>query len=124
MNENLKALFEMAKADPELGEKMAAMDKDELIALAKEKGIELGEEDFTPPAEEMGDSELENTAGGFGGGLCFGHGFAIGRDRYDGNIYGCGCALYGQGGDGRGSDANCRCIWIGAGDDGTQYDGL
>ncbi len=122
MNESLKALLELGKADPELGKKMAAMDKDELIALAKEKGIELGEGDFTPPVEEVGDSELENAAGGFGGGLCFGDGFAIGRDKYDGNIYGCGCVLYGQGGDGRGSDANCRCIWVGAGDDGTQYD--
>ena len=116
MNDRLKAFMEMAKADPELGKRMAQMGVEDLIALARERGVELSEEDFKAPVGEAEESELANVAGGFGG-MCLSIGFAGGRDANDGNIYGCACWLYGQGGDGRAGDFNCACILGGAGMD-------
>lgn len=88
------------------------MAADEIIAAAKEKGIELSEEDLKPASGELDEVELNNVAGGGCG--CFGPGGG-GRDRDDNNIYGCACVVYGQGGDGRATDVNCLCIIGGSG---------
>ena len=40
-----------------------------------------------------------------------------GEDSDDGNVFGCACVIYGQGGDGRAKDANCRCYVGGAGNE-------
>lgn len=121
MNDNLKAFLEMAKTDPELGHKLAAMDVAGLIAIAKEKGLELSEADFRPPADEIEAAELNGVVGGSGGGACFVLGGGGGRDTRDNEIYGCACVVYGQGGDGRASDANCFCILGGVGSEDQDW---
>ncbi len=119
MSENLKAFLEVAKADPELCEKLAKMGAEELVATAKERGIELSEEDFTPPVGEMSDADLNGVAGG--GMLCPLIGMSRGVDSEDGNRYFCLCIAYGQGGDGRADDANCSCPIGGVGDNDQQW---
>lgn len=113
MNEKVKAFFEAAQADPDLREKLSKMTADEIVIAAREKGIELSEEDLKPAPGELDEGELNNVAGGGCG--CFGPGGGGGRDRDDHNIYGCACVVYGQGGDGRASDVNCLCIIGGSG---------
>ncbi len=118
MNESVKAFIDAAKADPDLRERLPKLSVEELIAEAKAKGFELTEADLKPPAGEVGDAELGNVAGG-GFCVCPGPGAGGGTDATDGNTYVCVCTNYGQGGDGRLSDANCMCILGGAGmDDG------
>ena len=114
MNDKLKAFIEMAKADPDLGKRMTQMGVEDLIALARERGMELSKEDFKTPEGELGEGDLANVAGGFGGMCCI-FGAAGGRDTIDGNIYGCACWTYGQGGDGRAGDFNCFCVIAGVG---------
>lgn len=114
MNENLRAFLEMAKDDPELQDRLSKMVQGELVAAAKEKGVELSEEDFHAPAGESDENELNNVAGGGGGCFVLGGG---GGTNVNNNTYGCGCAVYGQGGDCKGSNFNCTCILMGAGND-------
>ena len=57
-------------------------------------------------SNELDDDALDAVVGGRGG-----------IDAKDGKKYGCACVLYGQGGDGRAKDANCRCYFGGAGSD-------
>ena len=64
MNDNARAFFEAAQADPELRERLCKMAVGELVAAAKEKGIELSEEDFKPAEGELGEGDLNNVAGG------------------------------------------------------------
>ena len=120
MNENVRAFFEAAQADPELRQRLCKMTMDELVAAAKEKGFELSEEDFKPAEGELGEGDLANAAGG-GFCSCILGGGGGGTDSYDHNTYGCACVFYGQGGDGRGTDANCYCPVSGIGNDYSQY---
>ncbi len=113
MNENIKTFLEAAQADPDLRQRLCKMSKEELMSAAKGLGVELSDADFAPPAGEMGAEELENVAGGWGFCLLFGGGG--GTDDNDGNTYGCACWTYGQGGDGRLSDSNCLCYFVGTG---------
>ena len=119
MNDNARAFLEAAQADPELRERLCKMAVGELVAAARERGVELSEEDFRPAAGELDEGDLENVAGG---GAC---GCAIlggggGTDGTDGKVYGCACVIYGQGGDGRAEDANCACAVGGSGEDCAQ----
>ena len=92
------------------------------VKFAKEKGFDLSEEDLNPEGQEVSLDELDNVAGGSESQcFCAAAGFGYGIDSNDGKSYGCGCALYGQGGDGSANDANCFCPFFGEGDDGTQY---
>lgn len=116
MNENVKAFLGTIKDDPELREKLTKMDASEIIAVAKERGIELAEKDFELPTSEVGEAELANVAGGVNGSICPVVGGAFGTDTRDGNQYLCGCVVYGQGGDGSVTDANCACFLAGHGD--------
>ena len=119
MNDNARAFLEAAQADPELRERLCKMAVGELVAAAKEKGIELSEEDFKPAEGELGEGDLNNVAGG-GGCACPLLGGGGGTDPLDGNVYGCACVTCGQGGDGRAHDCNCRCTLGGTGDDNAQ----
>ena len=49
MSENFKKFLETVSKDIELGKKVGAMGKDELLALAKELGLALTAEDLTQP---------------------------------------------------------------------------
>ena len=116
MNENVKAFLETVKDDPELREKLTRMSAGEIAAVAKERGIELTDEDFKAPSNEVGEEDLANVAGGIDGSICPVIGGAIGTDSRDGNGYLCICAVYGQGGDGSITDGNCACFLTGHGD--------
>ncbi len=119
MNENVRAFLEAVKGDPALRERLREMAVNEVIAAAREKGIELAEKDLKPASDELGEDELSNVAGGDCG--CIIGGYGGGTDSIDGKSYTCGCALYGQGCDGRASDANCFCIAGGGGDDDQDW---
>lgn len=75
--------------------KVGSMGKEELLALAKELGIELTEADLAKPAaEELSDDELDAIAGG-------------------GDVS-CACAM-GGGGTKDNNDKTCACVLAGAG---------
>lgn len=65
MTENMKKFLELVSKDEALVAKVNAADKNALIALAKELGVELTEADFEHPTE-LSDDELEVVAGGAG----------------------------------------------------------
>ena len=92
MSENLKKLLELASQNAELAAKIDAADKAALIAIAKEQGIVLTEDDFVQHTIELSDDELDVVAGG---GECV-------------------CAL---GGGGTSDDLNktCACVVVGFG---------
>ena len=71
--EQLKAFLEKVKADTSLQEKLkAAADSDAVLAIAKEAGFMISDEDLknAQSAFEVSDEELEGAAGGGGGGCC------------------------------------------------------
>jgi len=127
MSENMKKFLELVSKDEALKQKVLACNDMEpadavrtSIALAKEAGIELTEDDFAQKRTdgELNDDELDAVTGGTDG-ICA-CGFAGGGggvDAEDKNVYGCACVMYGQGGDGRPEDMNCQCIAAGVGDD-------
>lgn len=63
MTTTMKAFLEKLSADKELAIKASKLDKAELIALAKELGLDLTEADFAPDAS-MDDAELTTVVGG------------------------------------------------------------
>ena len=129
MSENLKKFLDLLANDKELEAKALACNelgeekgREALIALAKEKGIELTAADFEkkPVSNELDDDELDAVAGGRGACTCGIAGVGGGRDVNDGNSFHCFCGAYGQGGDGRVKDCNCACIVLGDGWDDAQ----
>lgn len=65
MTDNIKRLLEKISADSALTERASGMDRDALIALARDLGIELSDTDFdTETNADMSDDELELVAGG------------------------------------------------------------
>ena len=130
MNEKAKQFMEALQTDKELegalkealegidpGERMA-----EVVKFAQEKGFDLSEADLIPDEHEVSLGELDNVAGGTC--YCSVAGGGGGTDSNDGKDYVCVCAVYGQGGDGSASDANCACIIGGAGEDSFQCSGI
>ena len=126
MSENLKKFLELLASNKELEAKALACNelgeekgKEAMLALAKECGIELTEADFekkaAPASGELSDDELDTVAGGTGACACVLGGGGGGIDDNDGNVFGCACAAYGQGGDGRANDFNCWCPGLGVG---------
>ena len=112
MTDNMKKFLEAISGDKDFVEKLKqAPDAATAIALAKEKGFDLTEEDLKPAEgmQEISDDEIEAVAGGkdcycvLGGGgeeskdertcACF----LYGEGKYDNGDYRCGCAGYGQG---------------------------
>ena len=112
MNENMKKFLETVSKDAELCKKVSAMNKDDLLALAKELGLALAEEDLIKPAQELEDDDLDTVAGGGSDCICFMGGG--GTKDYDDKT--CACVMAGVGykknGDGR-----CVCAVNGFGDD-------
>ena len=130
MSENLKRFFESVSKDEGLQEKMKALSVDRenaveyIIALAKEIDIELCEADFKASEEELSEEELGAVSGGMGssGGCtnsacwCTVGGGGGGRMLDDNSAFGCACAVYGQGGDGKDDHQVCICVVVGEGD--------
>ena len=87
MSENLKAFLAKVSADAQLIERLkAAKEYGEIIALAKEIGLELTLADIEPDNSELSEDELNAVSGGKSGG-CFcilagGGGGKNGRDDY------------------------------------------
>ena len=139
MSENLKKFLDMIANDKDLEAKALACNelgeekgKLAMLELAKECGIELTPADLAkeekPVSRELDDDELDAVAGGaatgdeYGFCYCIAAGGGGGEDSDDGNTFGCACVAYGQGGDGRAKDANCRCYFGGVGSDaGTKF---
>lgn len=67
----MKKFLEAVSQNSDLTAMASTMTKENLLALAKELGIELTGADLTKPAGEMKDDELEAVTGG---GDCFGYG--------------------------------------------------
>lgn len=130
MSENLKKFFESVSKEEVLQEKMKALSADRenavacIIALAKEINIELYEADFKASEEELSEDELGAVSGGMGssGGCtnsacwCTVGGGGGGRMLDDNSAFGCACAVYGQGGDGKDDHQVCICVVVGEGD--------
>ena len=93
MTENIKKFLEAVSKKDELREKLTTMDKDAIIAAAKELGFELTEADFVQPEDELNEDELDAVAGG-------------------GNCY---CFMGGGGTKGK-NDRACACVFAGAGE--------
>ena len=73
MTENMQKFLELVQQDEVLMEKLSALREaepeeamEQVIGLAKEKGVSLTAADFAAPEGELSDDELENAAGGFG----------------------------------------------------------
>jgi len=95
MTENLKKFLEDVSKDAELSVKVSNMDMEELLALAKELGLELTEADLAKPAvKELKDDELDAVAGGAD--------------------VSCACAM-GGGGTKDDNDKVCACVIAGGG---------
>ncbi|MBO4375581.1 MAG: Nif11-like leader peptide family natural product precursor [Lachnospiraceae bacterium] len=114
MTENAKAFLEKASEDEEFLERLKkAGTKEEAIALAKEKGFELTEEDLksgTSGKQALSNDELDAVAGGKECSCVLGGGGDKGG--YDNNS--CGCTTYGEGLDN--NAVNCDCFNTGSGD--------
>ena len=130
MNEKVKEFMEALQADKKLeGALKEALEgiepkeqKAAIVKFAKEKGFDLSEANLNPDGQEVSLDELDNVAGGRGGGCsCLVAGGGDGTDSNDGKTYGCACVAYGQGGDGGATDANCFCPLVGEGANDTQY---
>ena len=94
MTENMKKFLEAVSVNDELIEKVNKMDKDALIALAKEMGITLTDADFEKPVVELSDDDLDTVAGG--------------------SDVDCVCVM-GGGGTGDNNDKTCACVLAGVG---------
>ena len=97
MTEKLKKFLEMVSKDETLRAKVGTMGKKELLALAKELGLELTEADLAKLAvQELDDDDLDTVAGG--------------------SNVSCACAM-GGGGTKDANDKTCACVVAGIGYD-------
>lgn len=118
MTSNMDALLKLLSTQKELGEKLAKLDKNELIVAARELSIELSEADFQQHDGEVSENELEAVAGGSSC-KCY---IAGGGSKTGCEDAACGCVAYGQGNT---ADNNpcvgfrdvirCQCIHSGEG---------
>lgn len=113
MTENMKKFLELVSANEELCAKVGTAQKEELIAMAKELGVELVDADFEKPAVELADEELDGVAGGGDVSCACAMG---GGGTKDGNDKTCACVLAGAGYSKRGSE-RCVCGFAGYGYD-------
>lgn len=105
MTENMKKLLEAVTKNEELVKKISTMTKENLIALAKEMGIELTEADFEKNDAELSDDELDCVNGGA---LCACMLAGSGDDNNSNEKY-CVCVA---GGGGEYTDGRCRCVCV------------
>ena len=128
MTDNMKKFLEMISKDVEAGKKAGTLEKDALVAYAKELGVELTEADFVTPDAELSEDELvaihgggeqqdwadfNNCSGSNGQQDCFCTAGGGGQADENGDV--CACVGYGQGS--RGSGTTCICVLIGVGND-------
>lgn len=106
MSENMKKFLELASKDAATIAKVKALDKDGLVALAKELGITLTEADFAPADEgEISENELETVAGGKKCYCAIGGGGTGSNENEDT----CGCAIVGVGMESKNGTHRCMC---------------
>ena len=129
MTENLKKFLEAVSKDESLQAKVNALESKketamaDIIALAKELGIELTEADFAQPDGEISEDELETINGGGcptagtvnNSCYCAAAGGGGGKQK-DEDIWGCACVAYGQGGDAKDDHTTCMCVLYGHGE--------
>lgn len=124
MNENTKRFFELLSKDEEMVKKVCSMtEMEEILALARELGIELTEADFETPDGEMSEDELNSVTGG-GDCYCVMGGGGT-KSTYD-DV--CACVLAGWGYyndsfEPYASDDNlvrCACPGLGSGNNGDD----
>lgn len=96
-NPKQEQLQKIMHEHPEINDKIKELHADsqsemqeQMIALLKEYGVELTDEDFKAPGGELSDDELEAVSGGGGCG-CSGIGGGAG------DYLGCGCCAVGTG---------------------------
>lgn len=111
MTENMKKFLEAVSKNEELTKKINTMTKEDLLALAKELGVELTETDFEKPDGELSDDELDAVAGGA---LCYCLLAGSGYDTCD-NEKTCVCVA-GGGGEYKSGDCRCWCVGCGVGE--------
>ena len=93
MTDNMKRLLDRVSADSALAERASRLGKAELIALARELGLELGEADFVSNANaDLSDDEMAAVAGG-GTCACV----ASGGGTADDKCRVCACVIVGHG---------------------------
>ena len=109
MTENMKKLLEKLSADKALAEKAAKLEKADLIAAAKELGVELTEADFAQNEAALNDQELDAVTGG-GDCLCV----VAGGGTKDEDSKACGCVAAGYGYNVDGAQ-RCFCVMGGSG---------
>ena len=123
MSENMKNFLAKISENKALAEKTAKLDKEALLALAKELGFDLTEADFTKPEGELNENELTALAGGK---ACYcvvgGGGEADSQDDV------CACVAYGQGHVSEDSNytlnrgcVRCVCVLGGGGTTAEEY---
>jgi len=112
MTENMKKLMEAISANPELAERLENATKEDVIAIAKELGIELTDADFEQQPSELSDDELDAVAGGAKGD-CFCP-VVGGGTKGDKNDKACACVYAGVGKE-KDGDNRCGCALVGHG---------
>ena len=122
-DEELKATIESIAGNDEKKETLTEESKQQIIALAKEHGIELSSEDFVFNKDELSDEELAVISGGSGGCGCAGSGYGQGKRESDSSIdFYCACVLMGVGMDGAvPAGSYCFCTFAGGGADDEFY---
>ena len=110
MTENMKKFLEKVSEDKSLAEKIGKLEKAELLALAKELGIELAETDLAQPEDALNDQELASVTGGKKC-LCV----VAGGGTKDDDSKACGCVAAGAGYHDNG-EQRCFCVMGGSGD--------
>lgn len=104
MSENLKKFLEAVSANEKLAEKAGESSREELLAMAKELGLALTEEDFWQESKELSDDELDAVAGG-GTCVCV----VGGGGKRSANDKSCACFT---GGWGYTTDRHERCLCV------------
>lgn len=113
MTENMKNFLAKVSEDEMLVEKTCKLGKDELIALAKELGLELTEADFFAPEGELEEGELNTVAGGYQRCAC-----AVGGGgKEDSQGEACACVISGMGISKLNAETRCFCVAVGTGYD-------
>jgi len=116
MTGNLKKFLELACAEGrEYVKRLQSADRDGIIALAAEKGIELTEADFAQPDAE-GEVSLDEADGVAGGDTCFCVVGGGGESNGMGDGV-CACVGYGQGNSEWSDLERCICVLGGSGFD-------
>ncbi|MBE5781792.1 MAG: Nif11-like leader peptide family natural product precursor [Clostridiales bacterium] len=110
MTENMKKFLEAVSKNGELAAKVSTLTKEDLLALAKELGIDLTEDDFAQKSE-LNDDDLEAVAGGWTDCFCI----AGGGGKADEDGKACACVAFG-GGQAKDGQNRCLCIGAGSGD--------